>query len=253
MTVGAQIKQARIAAGLSVADVAAKVRLRNSVLVAIEIDNFNPCGGEVYARGHVRSIATVLGMNVDELMVDFGLQVQPAASALGEMVNMLQPAKRTLPWAPIMAAAAVVIAGVVGFSLFVGGKNPVASSQDTSTIASTSASTSAGSVSADQSKASALPSASEATALITDDVTVVITAVSDSSWIAITSDSGTQLFTGILKKGSTKEFHDPQHLRVVIGNAGAVTLAVNGKKLGTPGGSREVLHFDFGTGDPTQG
>ncbi|MEI7944871.1 MAG: helix-turn-helix domain-containing protein [Actinomycetes bacterium] len=245
MTVGAQIAQARIAAGLSLAEVAAKVRLRNSVLAAIESDNFHPCGGEVYARGHVRSIASVLGMNVDELMVDFGLQVKPAVSALGEMASMLQPEKRTLPWAPIMAAAAVVIAGVVGFSLFVGGKNPVIISRADSTLAA--------SVSTDQTTAAALPSASEATALITDDVTVVITAISDSSWIAITSDSGTQLFAGILKKGSTKEFHDPQHLRVVIGNAGAVTLAVNGKKLGTPGGSREVLHFDFGTGDPTQG
>jgi hypothetical protein len=101
--------------------------------------------------------------------------------------------------------------------------------------------------------ASNAPSASEASALLTDDVTVVIAAVSESSWIAITSDSGAQLFAGILQKGATKEFHDPQHLRVVIGNAGAVTLSVNGKKLGTPGGSREVLHFDFGTGDPTQG
>lgn len=245
MTVGAQITQARIAAGLSVAEVAAKIRLRNSVLIAIEADNFYPCGGEIYARGHVRSIATLLGMNVDELMADFGLQVKPEVSALGEMATLLQPEKRALPWAPIMAAAAVVIAGVLGFSLFVGGKNPVIISRADSTLAA--------SVSTDQTTAAALPSASKATALASDDVSVVLTAVSDSSWIAITSDSGAQLFAGILQKGATKEFHDPQHLRVVIGNAGAVILSVNGKKLGTPGGSREVLHFDFGTGDPTQG
>ncbi len=245
MTVGAQITQARIAAGLSVAEVAAKVRLRNSVLVAIESDNFDPCGGEVYARGHVRSIATALDMDVNELMVAFGLQVKPAPSALNQMASMLQPVKRTLPWAPIMASAAVVIAGVIGFSLFVGGENrvdpPLASAVTTNTPQN------------DPSMASNTPSASESTALLTDDVTVVISAVSESSWIAITSDSGAQLFAGILQKGATKEFHDPQHLRVVIGNAGAVTLSVNGKKLGTPGGSREVLHFDFGTGDPTQG
>ena len=245
MTVGAQIKQARIAAGLSVAEVAAKVRVRNSLLVAIESDNFDPCGGEVYARGHVRSIAIALGMNVNDLMVDFGLQVKPAVSALGEIATMMQGEKRSLPWAPIMAAAAVVMAGVVGFSLFVGGENPVdpplASAVTTDTPQN------------DPSMASNTPSASEATALLADDVTVVIAAVSESSWIAVTSDSGVQLFAGILQKGATKEFHDPQHLRVVIGNAGAVTLSVNGKKLGTPGGSREVLHFDFGTGDPTQG
>ncbi len=245
MTVGAQITQARIAAGLSVAEVAAKVRVRNSLLVAIESDNFEPCGGEVYARGHVRSIATALGMNVNELMVAFGLQVKPAVSALGEMATMMQGEKRALPWAPIMASAAVVIAGIVGFSLFVGGKNPLEPSR--------AVATSSVSAKADLAPASALPSASEPTALLTDDVTVVISAVSDSSWIAITSNSGVQLFAGILQKGVTKEFQDPQNLRVVIGNAGAVTLSVNGKKLGTPGGSREVLQFDFGIGDPTQG
>ncbi len=245
MTVGAQITQARIAAGLSVAEVAAKVRVRNSLLVAIESDNFEPCGGEVYARGHVRSIATALGMNVNELMVDFGLQVKPAVSALGEIATMMHGEKRALPWAPIMASAAVVIAGIVGFSLFVGGKNPLEPSR--------AVATSSVSAKADLAPASALPSASEPTALLTDDVTVVISAVSDSSWIAITSNSGVQLFAGILQKGVTKEFQDPQNLRVVIGNAGAVTLSVNGKKLGTPGGSREVLQFDFGIGDPTQG
>ena len=245
MTVGAQIKQARIAAGLSVAEVAAKVRVRNSLLVAIESDNFDPCGGEVYARGHVRSIAIALGMNVNELMVAFGLQVKPAVSALGEIATMMQGEKRSLPWAPIMAAAAVVMAGVVGFSLFVGGENPVdpplASAVTTDTPQN------------DPSMASNTPSASEATALLTDDVTVVISAVSGSSWIAITSNSGVQLFAGILQKGVTKEFQDPQNLRVVIGNAGAVTLSVNCEKLCAPGGSREVLQFDFGIGDPTQG
>ena len=245
MTVGAHIKQARIAAGLSVAEVAAKVRVRNSLLVAIESDNFDPCGGEVYARGHVRSIAIALGMNVNELMVAFGLQVKPAVSALGEIATMMQGEKRSLPWAPIMAAAAVVMAGVVGFSLFVGGENPLELSR--------AVTTSSASAKADLAPASALPSASEPTALLTDDVTVVISAVSGSSWIAITSNSGVQLFAGILQKGVTKEFQDPQNLRVVIGNAGAVTLSVNGKKLGTPGGSREVLQFDFGIGDPTQG
>jgi cytoskeletal protein RodZ len=242
MTVGAQLAQARIAAGMSVAEVAAKVRLRNSLLTAIEADDFFPCGGEAYARGHVRSLAVLLGMDVDRVMADFALQVKPDENSLGELAAMSQSESRSLPWAPIMAAAAIVIAGVVGFSLFTGN-----GTSKTSPVA-TSASTSASVV-----PLSSEPRASSATAQITNDVVVVISAVNDSSWVAVTSDAGAQLFAGILSKGTSKEFHDPQHLRVVIGNAGAVTLSVNGKKLGTPGGPREVLHFDFGTGDPTLG
>ena len=249
MTVGAQLTQARIAAGMSVAEVAAKVRLRNSLLMAIEANDFTPCGGEAYARGHVRSLAVLLGMDVDRVMADFALQVKPDVNSLGELAAMSQSEKRSLPWAPIMAAAAIVIAGVVGFSLFTGNGTSKTS------LVSTGTSTSATSRSTSTSPAplSPEPSASLATAQLTNDVTVAISAVNDSSWIAVTSDAGAQLFAGILSKGTSKEFHDPQHLRVVIGNAGAVTLSVNGKKLGTPGGAREVLHFDFGTGDPTLG
>jgi hypothetical protein len=242
MTVGAQITQARLAAGLSISEVAAKVRVRNSLLIAIEANNFSPCGGEVYARGHVRSIATLLGMDVNRVMTDFSLQVKPDTSALLEIAAMSQGEKRSLPWAPLMAAAAIVIAGVVGFSLFTSGNSPSSSPVATTDSVATSAAVT-----------STEPTSNQATAQLTNDVTVIVSAVSDSSWIAITSDSGMQLFSGILGKGASKEFHDPQHLRVVIGNAGAVTLSVNGKKLGTPGGAREVLHFDFGTGDPTLG
>ena len=242
MTVGAQLAQARIAAGMSVAEVAAKVRLRNSLLTAIEADDFFPCGGEAYARGHVRSLAVLLGMDVDRVMADFALQVTPDVNSLEELAAMSQSESRSLPWAPIMAAAAIVIAGVVGFSLFTGNGTSKTSRVATST-----------SPSASVAPLSPEPSVSSATAQITNDVVVVISAVNDSSWVAVTSDGGAQLFAGILSKGTSKEFHDPQHLRVVIGNAGAVTLSVNGKKLGTPGGPREVLHFDFGTGDPTLG
>ena len=41
-------------------------------------------------------------------------------------------------------------------------------------------------------------------------------------------------------------------LHLVIGNAGGVTLTVNGKDLGRPGELGRVLHFDFVPGDPTK-
>ena len=60
MSLGSLIAKARKDAGLSLEDLAAKTNIRISVLSEIEKDNFSHCGGETYARGHVRNIAAVL-------------------------------------------------------------------------------------------------------------------------------------------------------------------------------------------------
>ena len=54
MTLGAELRSARTAAGMSIDDVASATRVRASVIAAIEDDDFAVLGPEVYARGHLR-------------------------------------------------------------------------------------------------------------------------------------------------------------------------------------------------------
>ena len=58
-------KQARLARGLSLADVSASLRLRAAYLEAIENDRREALPGPVYANGYVRSYAAYLGMDPD--------------------------------------------------------------------------------------------------------------------------------------------------------------------------------------------
>jgi cytoskeletal protein RodZ len=53
--------QARKSAGLSIEDLSASTNIRGTLLREMESDNFANCGGETYARGHIRNIATKLG------------------------------------------------------------------------------------------------------------------------------------------------------------------------------------------------
>ena len=55
--------RAREAAGLSLDDVAAQTKIRPTILAAMEAGDFSACGGDVYARGQLRSIAQVLGLD----------------------------------------------------------------------------------------------------------------------------------------------------------------------------------------------
>ena len=61
--------------------------------------------------------------------------------------------------------------------------------------------------------------------------------------------SGSPLTT--LTKGDTKTFRDKTKVKLLVGNAGAVSLKVNGRDLGAPGASGQVVKVDFGPGDPT--
>ena len=62
---GAGLRRARLARGLSLADVSASLRLRAAYLEAIENDRREALPGPVYANGYVRSYAAYLGMDPD--------------------------------------------------------------------------------------------------------------------------------------------------------------------------------------------
>jgi len=59
--IGPELAAARTRVGLSVDELAERTRIRPHVIESIEVDDFGPCGGDFYARGHLRTLARVLG------------------------------------------------------------------------------------------------------------------------------------------------------------------------------------------------
>jgi hypothetical protein len=66
--VGPQLRAARERLRLSVDQLAERTRIRPHVIEAMEIDDFVPCGGDFYARGHLRTLARVLGLDAAPLL-----------------------------------------------------------------------------------------------------------------------------------------------------------------------------------------
>ncbi len=71
MTIGNSIAQARREAGLTIAQVSGITRIRGTIISAIERDDFAPCGGDFYARGHIRAIARVVGLDSRPLIEEY--------------------------------------------------------------------------------------------------------------------------------------------------------------------------------------
>jgi cytoskeletal protein RodZ len=66
--IGATLADARWRAHLTVDEVSSRTRIREAIIWGIEQDDFSVCGGDAYARGHIRAIAQAIGIDSDPLI-----------------------------------------------------------------------------------------------------------------------------------------------------------------------------------------
>jgi hypothetical protein len=69
--IGPELAAARTRLGLTVDQLADRTRIRAHVIEAVEVDDFTPCGGDFYARGHLRTLARVLGIDAGPLVAAY--------------------------------------------------------------------------------------------------------------------------------------------------------------------------------------
>ena len=77
-------------------------------------------------------------------------------------------------------------------------------------------------------------------------VSVTLKGVNGLSWVAVSDSSGTTQYSGRIRQGESMTYKDDQLIYLVIGNAGAIQLTVNGEDLGVPGKVGEVLRLECG-------
>ena len=235
MSIGSELSSARSAAGLTLEIVASKTKLRSSLIAAIEKDDFSLCGGDVYARGHIRVLANLYRIDSVHLLEQFDATYGLSETALDDLAQTTSQnleRRNPLSWKTLSAAAgALLVAVVIGSQL----------TSETNIVAGPTATSSEQSVVATPDNSPTLPAVATADA----GVTVRLTVVKSYSWISVTAADGSSVFTGQIEKGEVREFTDPQVLRLVIGNAGAVSVAVNGVDRGIAGDIGEVVRLEF--------
>jgi helix-turn-helix protein len=73
VTIGEALAEARNKAGLSIDQVSERTRIRETVIRDIEQDDYDACGGDLYVRGYVRVIASVVGIDAQPLIREYDL------------------------------------------------------------------------------------------------------------------------------------------------------------------------------------
>jgi cytoskeletal protein RodZ len=241
MTLGSMISKARIDSRLSVEDLSAATNIRGALLRQMEANDFSQCGGETYARGHIRNIAQRLGVDPQIFLAAFEEEHMQADRSMQDLLvettALKQPEEvRQVSW-KVLATISVASLFVVGLVQII--VSNTSSPEIPAPISSVTASPST----------SATPEASpsgEATLSTGTGVEAVITASRAKSWLFVSDSSGRTLFSGQISRGTTKTFTTDVSLNIKIGNAGGVDLVVNGKKIDSVGADGEVVSLSYG-------
>jgi transcriptional regulator with XRE-family HTH domain len=247
VNVGQSLAEARRRAGLSITEVSERTRIRAAVIRMIEAGDYAACGGDFYARGHIRAIARVLGVDPGPLIEEYDAAHRPPETV--SAAELLRPARPARPYerrrsSPVwLAVLGLVLAAGAGFAAYnlVPGLRQV---QGTITGAASGlhrpgrhhSSSAARSVPPSPPAPSSSPALSRSPAPhpYAHKVVVRLAAVEDC-WVEFTTPSVGYLFQTVVTAGTTRSwvFRHPVNMR--LGNPGGITLTVDGKHPLPPG------------------
>ena len=240
MSLGALITKSRTDARLSIEDLAKVTNIPSTLLRDMENDNFKKCGGETYARGHLRNIAAKVGVDERIFLDLFEVEVTAPAKPIREMLNennvtMPYQEPKRISWKVLAAGSAAALVLFAGAQIIFSNMN---SGSDPEVIATTSATPS------NSASESAAPSTA-ASQEIVGGVNVELVASRGTTWLYATNENGEVLFSGQVRQGASKTFSAAKQVNLRVGNAGGVDISVNGKDVGSIGANGDVVNVTY--------
>jgi cytoskeletal protein RodZ len=240
MTLGSTIRDAREAARISLESLSESTSIRLGLLTEMENNNFAHCGGDTYARGHLRNIANRIGLNPQILLDLYNDQHSTENRAIQDLLvenNIMQVPreKKTISW-KVPALVSVTILFVIASVQI------VTSNQDSSPIPAPTASASKSAEPTPSPTESAVPS--PAVTSKSGPVELTLVASRGNSYIHIVVD-GSQAEKGSMFQGETKTFKGKKVISIYLSNPAGLDLTLNGKQLAPLGGQNEEVRRTF--------
>lgn len=260
---GARLKREREASGLTEQQAAEALNLDRTVIMVLEANDFAALGAPVFAKGHLRRYASMLGLAEDEILGAYErskqhideptlvpkarLEMAPvrgksrwpwvvggSAAFLAAALVLAYVSENGLPWSGSPADDGETTADATAPSLT---PAPVAPTlpPDATTTEPTS----------DPARDEAASPAPAVPATVPGQVTLQLDFAADS-WVEIFDGSGKAVLYDLGKAGSERTITGTPPLSVTLGNAPAVRIAVNGRAVPRPAGQGTLARFSVG-------
>lgn len=229
--IGPQITAARSSLRVSVDQLAERTRIRPHVIESIEVDDFVPCGGDFYARGHLRSLCRTLGIDSGPLLEIYDREYAQAPVAArrvfeAELATGPQAAIRSVSGGPrwsVLLGIVMVLAIVWGVAKIVTERTA-----DEPTGADVP---SLPSVPGDQSGPTGLERVGA------PQVSTVRVVAAERTKVELRKPNGRVVWQGTLSSGEAHSVDVDGRVTVSVNDDGAAALFVNGNRVGRLGES----------------
>jgi cytoskeletal protein RodZ len=244
MGVGRRLRQARMARGMSLAEVSRTTKIPTRLLEGLEDERYELLPAGIFGRGYVRAVAQAVGLDGSELAHDFGEETAPAPEVPNDELESEGPRLHLAPeeppqrWGARAAAAVLLVISVVLVILWLGRERPAArmsspgvpASRDPAPTSETSPAREYRPVGTSGARPTTTPAASALRLAIE---------ASRPCWVVLTVD-GERVIYRLLRAG--EHASAPVRDRAVLhaGDAGALVIAINGEKQAPIGLSGEI-------------
>jgi hypothetical protein len=230
--IGPQLAVARQRLGLTVDALAERTRIRPHVVEAVEVDDFSACGGDFYARGHLRTLARVLGVDVaplleryDESYADAPIDPRRVFEAELSGAGSIRATRGGPNWSVLVAAVMALVLCWSIARLVTDGSGHVP----------------------DRAVLSGSGGPNHATAVAAKPVPLVLTATGGGARVVVRNGVGKVVFAGDLAYGQTQALQVSPPIRIQSTD-GSVRVTVAGQDrgrmgpAGRPASSSYVVH-----------
>jgi cytoskeletal protein RodZ len=267
---GLYLQTVRVEKGISIETVAAETRIRADILRAIEAEDHQHLPDDVFVKGFLKSFADAIGADADETLRRFAVRrsVQPAPQIqLGETVAPQGSSWLTLLW------IAVLMIALVGATLLVyelihskkAGETPQTAPPAASEARSEEepappapSATEPLTPSVPPAAEPALPESATGQEAAADSEEALPAAspgqktggyllevvCEEDTWLKVIADDAPAT-EHLLKPGDTIRLKADSKFNLLIGNAGGVSVQLNGQPVPVPGGSGEVVNLEL--------
>lgn len=280
--IGESLKSAREARGITLDKAEEDTKIRKRYLQALEDGDYDVIPGRVYAKGFLRNYAKYLGLDQEEIMIEYKLLGTPVRE--GNNIKELEKniyrrrlnnrsGRKAYLLTAMIALLAVIILAAYGFMVKnnpdsdskqgqrpdtgqTGDRNPSDEGRGQAPEGQEPPGENPGENPAENPSGSAenrdgtngnsgvVPGPDQQAPSAEGKVKVILNGKDQVCWASVTVD-GRVIFTGNINPGESRSFGGERSVKVKLGNAGAVEVVVNGQNLGTLGGYGDVETREF--------
>jgi cytoskeleton protein RodZ len=248
MNLGELLKSAREESRLSINDLSEVTSIRAGLLGQMEENDFSYCGGDIYARGHLRNIAPLIGLDAAKLIDLYNKEHSVESKSLNDLlaennVTKVPIEKKRISWKTPAAVSIIVLFAFIIFQIVISNSNN-STTVAVDPIPAATASPTASPAASPTVVASESPTVESTVSPAVTGVKMEISATRGNSRIHIVAD-GKTLEKGSLFQGDTRSFEATTSISIYFSNPAGLDVTVNGELLAPLGGQNEEVRRTF--------